>query len=107
MKTQACTKSWRRYLTSSTLILTIIIILMIFKTIFAIQRESEDLSNFINKEIVVQFNDEIIVNKQLTTDTLNIYVNSYRTSVEQDSIDLIDTTKTVDTIILDTLKNQQ
>ena len=99
MKTQKCTQGWRNYLTSSSLLIVFIGVLFILRTIFGIQRNSEELSDFIQKKVVVVINDQVVIDKKnIKTDTLNIYLNNFKTK----TIEVVDTVK-VDTIVLDTL----
>lgn len=76
MKTQECTKGWRSYLTSSSLVMLVIAVLLVFlRSFFAIQ-ENRELINFLNKKTVVLVNDEVLVNKTVRGDTINLYITS-------------------------------
>lgn len=44
------------------------------RTVFALE-EAQKYSNFLNKKTVVLVNDEIVVDKKLLNDTINIYIN--------------------------------
>lgn len=102
MKTQKCTQGWRSYLTSSSLILLCIVVLLILKTLFAIERDSDNISNYINKNIVVLINDEIVVDRKVKNDTVNIYLNTHKTDTVKVSIE--DTL--TNTIVLDTINKR-
>lgn len=87
-------KDWRKYLTSSFLILTIATSLILVKSYFVLQ-ENRKFNKILNKRIIVSVNDRVFVNKSVKTDTINIYVKSHISNTIQ-----VDSTSS-DTIMID------
>lgn len=82
-------------MTSSTALFVGVAILLILRTVFALE-EADKFNNFVNKKTVVLVNDEIVVDKKLYNDTVNIYVNSH--VIDSVEVNTTDATITIDTL---------
>jgi hypothetical protein len=84
MKTQKCGLGWRGYLTSKNFILAFIVILIVLRTIFAIEH-ANNFNLLVNKKTVVVVNNEVVIDRKLKSDTVNIYVSAISDSVQTDT----------------------
>lgn len=88
MKTQKPLQGWRSYLTSKNFILAAIVVLIVLRTIFAIEH-ANNFSNLVNKNTVVIVNDEVVIDKKLKNDTISIYVTTTLDTLKSDSTEII------------------
>lgn len=58
------------------------------RTVFALE-EAQKYGNFLNKKTVVLVNDEIVVDKKLLNDTINIYINKSIDIEQQDDTTVV------------------
>lgn len=63
-------------------------ILIVMRTVFALE-EAQKYGNFLNKKTVVLVNDEIVVDKKLLNDTINIYINKSIDIEQQDDTTVV------------------
>lgn len=87
MKTQKQLQGWRGYLTSKNFILAFIVILIVLRTIFAIEH-ANNFSVLVNKKTVVIVNNEVVIDRKLKNDTVSIYVTAID-PLSEDSTEII------------------
>lgn len=89
MKTHSCYRGWRRYLTSNRLfsgcLYLSIATLLVLKTFFSLQ-EAQKFKTFLDRKTVVRVENEVVLERKLTNDTINIYVNRHVNISEDTSI---------------------